>query len=63
VTKDIDAVLRKIEYWHQGSVAKFKIMCRDGKGFWHGIRWDGKTASSFSLEETDQRKASKKLLE
>jgi hypothetical protein len=26
---DIEAVLRKIEYWHQGSVAGFKIKYRD----------------------------------
>jgi hypothetical protein len=57
VTEDIEAVLRKIEHWHQGSIAKFKIMCRDGKGFWHRIHWDGKTASFFALEETDEQKA------
>ena len=51
VTEDIEAVLRKIEYWHQGSVAKFKIMCRDGKAFWHGVRWDGKIGSRFALGE------------
>jgi hypothetical protein len=63
VIGDIEAVLRKMEYWHQGSVAKFKIMCRGGKGFWHGVRWDGKTASLFALQETDQRKARKKVLQ
>jgi len=42
VAEDIEAVLRKIEHWHQGSIAKFKIMCRDGKGFWHRVGWDGK---------------------
>ena len=63
VTEDIEAVLRKIEHWHQASIAKFKIMCRDGKGFWHGVRWDGKTASCFALDETDERKVLKKLLE
>ena len=57
VTEDIEAVLRKIEYWHQGSIAKFKIMCRDSKGFWSGIHWDGKTASFFALQETDERQA------
>jgi len=25
VTEDIEAVLRKIEYWHQGSISSFKI--------------------------------------
>ena len=37
-TGEIEAVLRKIEHWHQGSITKFKIICRDGKGFWHGVR-------------------------
>jgi len=58
--EDIEAVLRKIEHWHQGSIAKFKIMCRDGKGFWHRVRWDGETASCFAPEETDGRQARKK---
>ena len=61
VLEDIEAVLQKIEYWHQGSIAKFKIMCRDGKGFWHCVRWDGKAAASFALQETDERKAREKL--
>ena len=29
VANDIEAVLRKIEYWHQGSIAAFKILYRD----------------------------------
>ena len=32
VTKDIDAVLRKIEYWHQASIAAFKIRYHDEHG-------------------------------
>ena len=60
--EDIEAVLRKIEYWHQGSIAKFKIMCRDGKGFWHKVHWDGRNASLSTLDETDEQKARKKLL-
>ena len=60
MTEDIEVVLRKIEHWHQGSISSFKIMCWDG--FWHGVRWEGKTASLFALEETDERKTSKKVL-
>jgi hypothetical protein len=61
VVADIEAVLRKIEYWHQGQISSFKTMCRDGKGFWHGVRWDDKTASVFALYETDERRAGQKL--
>ena len=62
VVEDIETVLHKIEYWHQGSTSSFKIMCRDGKGFWHKVHWDGKTASLSPLDETDEQKARKKLL-
>jgi hypothetical protein len=41
VTNDIEAVLRKIEFWHQGSITGFKIMYRDENGVWDGVRWDG----------------------
>ena len=62
VTKDIDAVLRKIEHWHQGSIAGFKIMHRDEHGVWNGVRWNGQRASVFDLRETDEKKAMAKLL-
>ena len=62
VAEDLESVLRKIEYWHQGSVAKFKIMCRDGKGFWHRVDWDGKTASISALQEAGERKSQQKAL-
>ena len=62
VTNDIDAVLRKIEYWHQGSISGFKIMYRDEHGVWDGVRWDGRTASFFAIRETDEGKARQKLL-
>jgi hypothetical protein len=32
VTNDIEAVLPKVECWHQGSIAAFKIMYRDERG-------------------------------
>jgi hypothetical protein len=32
VTNDIEAVLRKIEYWHQGSVANFELTILDPDG-------------------------------
>jgi len=53
--------LRKIEYWHQGSIAAFKIMYRDEHGVWNGSRWDGQRASFFALCETDEKKAMAKL--
>ena len=62
VGKDLEAVLGKIEYWHQATVTKFRIMARQGQGAWHGVRWDGKEAASFPLNETDETKAMRALL-
>jgi hypothetical protein len=62
VGKDLEAVLRKIEYWHQAPVTKFRIMARQGQGTWHGVRWDGKGATTFVLNETDENKAMQALL-
>jgi|SRR6516164_1649195 len=61
VTEDIEAVLCKIEYWHQGSIAKFKIMCRDSKGFWSGVHWDGKTASFLLCRKPTSDKPARSL--
>jgi hypothetical protein len=62
VAKDLEAVLRKIEYWHQAPVIKFRIIARQGQGAWHGVRWDSKTAISFPLDERDETKAMQALL-
>ena len=62
VGTDLEAVLRKIEYWHQAPITKFRIMARQGQGAWHGVRWDGKTATSFPLNETDEKKAMQALV-
>jgi hypothetical protein len=39
-----------------------RIMARQGQGAWHGVRWDGKTAFSFPLDERDETKAMQALL-
>ena len=62
VGKDLEAILRKIEYWHQAPVTKFRIRARQGQGTWHAVRWDGKTAISFPLDERDEAKAMQALL-
>jgi len=62
VTNDIENVLRKIEEYHQGSIAGFKIMYRDSQKTWDGVRWDGKRALFFPIRETDENSARKKLL-
>ncbi len=61
VTNDIEAVLRNIEYWHQGSIAAFKIMYRDENGVWDGVRWDGQHPAFFAIGEKDEGKAMRKL--
>ena len=50
VTKDIDAVLRKIEHWHQGSIARYRITYRSTQGIEHSVEWDGQTARVRALE-------------
>jgi hypothetical protein len=62
VGEDLEAVLRKIEHWHQAPITKFRIMARQGQGAWHGVQWDGKTATSFPVNETDETKAMRALL-
>jgi len=44
VADDLEAVLRKIEYWHQASLAPYLITSRSTQGTEHLIVWDGKTA-------------------
>jgi hypothetical protein len=45
VADDLEAVLRKIEGWHQGSISGFAISYGDTDGAWHQISWDGKEAT------------------
>jgi len=45
VTDDLEAVLRKIEGWHQGSISGFVISYLDATGSWHPVSWDGNEAT------------------
>jgi hypothetical protein len=40
VTNDIEKVLRKIDYYHQGSIMGFKMMYGDSEQTWDGVLWD-----------------------
>ena len=62
VTNDIENVLRKIEAWHQGSIAGYRIMYRDAGGYWDGCEWDGEHARFFAIRETDEAAAETKLV-
>jgi hypothetical protein len=42
VADDLEAILRKIEGWPQGSITGFKISYRDTEGLEHEVLWDGK---------------------
>ena len=53
VTNDIENVLRKIEYWHQGPIKGYRIMYRDSEGIWDGVHWDGNQATFLYLGETE----------
>jgi hypothetical protein len=62
VTNDIESVLRRIEAWHQGSIAGYQIMYRDAEGYWDGVEWNGENATFFAIRETNEAAAEKKLL-
>jgi hypothetical protein len=44
VPDDLEAVSRKIEYWDQGLIARYRINYRTAQGTEHSIEWDGTTA-------------------
>jgi len=44
VTEDLEAVMRRLEYWHMGSLSGFKISCRSQNGTRHEVKWDGRRA-------------------
>jgi hypothetical protein len=44
VAEDLEAVLRKIEYWHQASIARYRISYWSTQGTEHMVESDGKTA-------------------
>ncbi|MGA8658500.1 MAG: hypothetical protein WB586_20355 [Chthoniobacterales bacterium] len=48
VTNDLENVLRKIEAWHQGPVAGFRIMYRDSDGCWDRAHCDGERTHGSS---------------
>jgi len=50
VADDLDAVLLKIEYWHQGSIARYRISYVSAQGTECLIEWDGQTARMRPLE-------------
>jgi hypothetical protein len=43
-TEEIEKALRKVEYWHQGSIASFRILYRDAGGMGGEVQWDGQHA-------------------
>lgn len=46
VADDLEAILRKIEYWHQGSIPRFRISYRSPQGAKRSVEWDGNVAES-----------------
>jgi hypothetical protein len=62
VAEDLEAVLRKIEAWHQGSIAGYRFMYRNSAGCWDGVKWDGSHATVFPIREMNETAAEKKLL-
>jgi len=44
INEEIGRILRRIEYWHQGSVKSFRILYLDADGLGGEVTWDGENA-------------------
>jgi hypothetical protein len=44
INEEIGRILRRIEYWHQGSVKSFRILYQDADGLGGEVTWDGENA-------------------
>ena len=44
INDKIERILRKIEYWHQGSVTSYRILYNDAEGLGGEVKWDGEIA-------------------
>jgi hypothetical protein len=46
---------REIEWFHQGSIASFKIHHRDAQGFWGVAEWINERVKAIPMRGTDSR--------
>jgi hypothetical protein len=53
VDKVLEQAIRKIEYFHQRPIAKFKIHYRDDLG-WATAEWDGEHVKTVPVLETNE---------
>lgn len=44
INEKIERILRKIEYWHQGSITSYRILYQEAAGLGGEVKWDGETA-------------------
>jgi hypothetical protein len=44
IEDEIERILRRIEYSHQGSVKSYRILYQDADGLGGEVMWDGETA-------------------
>jgi hypothetical protein len=54
VAEDLEAVLLKIEYWHQGSIARFRISYVSPQGTEHPSNGTGRWCECAYLNETSR---------
>jgi hypothetical protein len=44
INERIERILRKIEYWHLGSITSYRILYQNADGLGGEVKWDGQTA-------------------
>jgi hypothetical protein len=51
IHEEIKRILRRIEYWHQGSIESFRILYQDADGLGGEVKWDGENAEVIGSDE------------
>jgi hypothetical protein len=51
IHEELERILRRIEYWHQGSVKSYRILYQDADGLGCEVKWDGEKAEVVAADD------------
>ena len=47
INEKIERILRRIEYWHQGSITSYRILYQNATGLGGEVKWDRRERGSY----------------